>query len=271
MDDNTVLEKLHILELDLADELKRICTENGLKYMLIYGSMLGAVRHQGFIPWDDDIDFGMPRKDYEIFKRVCKKSLSEKFFLITDDNEKMFPFNFTKLCLKNTEVIQEFSKKSKVKQGIHIDILPIDHIADSRYLQRFQLTIYWIARSMLWLKCGYGIENRNRVRNKIVKMVSMLFPVSFLKYIKRKSITFFENKNTKSIVVADTPYNLKKQVMPSKWVKTLQVYAFEGREYLGIKDYDRYLRYIYNDYMKYPPLEERNHHSRMDVDFGPYK
>lgn len=269
--EDSVLNQIHRLDLIIADELKRICEKNNLRYFMFYGTLLGAIRHGGFIPWDDDMDFGMPREDFEKFIQVCERDLDkEKFYLQTDRKEKKWPFNFVKIRLNNTYVEEEFTVGTVGHHGIYIDILPIDNISDNRIVAEIQYKLFWFFRNVLWLKCGYGSEN---TKKQWYFKLSRVFPLSIkqLKYFKHKSITLSNKKNTKYVVTSDAPYGLKKDTIKAKWIQSISNYKFEDRIYPGIADYDEYLKYIYGDYMKLPPVEKRNHHARLNVDFGPYQ
>ena len=109
MDNNETLQKMHRLHLVLADEVKRICEKHSIEYFMLAGTLLGAIRHKGFIPWDDDMDFGMTRNNFEKFLLVAEKELdAKKFYLQTDRKDRFYTFNFAKLRLNGTKVIEEF-------------------------------------------------------------------------------------------------------------------------------------------------------------------
>ena len=118
-------KKLQQLILLIAKEIARICDKYNIDYYLDGGSMLGAVRHKGFIPWDDDFDIAMKRSDFERFLQVCEKELDKnKYFLQTEWSEKNYCFSFAKVQLIGTHFIEEFSKDADVKHGIFADIFP---------------------------------------------------------------------------------------------------------------------------------------------------
>lgn len=272
MENNEILKRMHELHLILADELKRICDKYNISYFMIAGTLLGAVRHKGFIPWDDDMDFGMKREDFEKFISVCEEEIdSSIFYLQTDTKEKMYPFNFAKLRLTGTKVIEGFSKDSGTNQGIYIDIFPIDAVPDNKLQKRSQFRKFWFYRNLLWVKCGYGSEARKRSFSyKAAKCLSMLFSIDTLKKRKRKTIVKYNHQTTRYVVTSDGNYGLEKETLLSEWITDLAEYAFEDRSYPGIRDYHAYLSYFYGDFMQLPPEEKRNHHNRLEVDFGKY-
>lgn len=270
---NKELEHLHQLELLLASEVLRICEKHGLKIVMLAGTFLGAIRHKGFIPWDDDMDFGMPRADFERFKKICEVELNrEKFFIQTDDNDKYYPFNFIKLRLNGTHVIEEFSSSADVHNGIYIDVFPIDDVASNSYVKFIQFKGFWFFRNLLWIKCGYGDrEQKQKTSYKIGKILSLFFSVDFLKKAKNFFITIGNRDTTEYVVVSDGSYGLEKETFPKKWLNEIDLYQFEDKMIWGFRQYQDYLTHLYGNYMELPPENKRNHHNRLKVDFGPYK
>ena len=271
--EDEVLKHMHELHLILADELKRICDKYNITYFMIAGTLLGAVRHQGFIPWDDDMDFGMQRSEFQRFVVACTKELNEeKFYLQTDKNDKLYPFNFAKLRLKHTKVVEEFSSHVNTNQGIYIDIFPIDAVSDRKYNANLQLKQFWFYRNLLLIKLGYGTEHKKKKLNyKVGKLISKIYSIDSLKEKKDKVIRRCEGKETKFVVTSDGNYGLNKETLKSEWIKNICDYKFENKIYPGIKNNDEYLTYFYGNYMKLPETDNRNHHKRLDVEFGPYE
>lgn len=272
-DTQQVLDKLHSLQLLIADELKRICEKYEIKYFMVAGTLLGAVRHKGFIPWDDDMDFGMLRCDYEYFLTVCEKELDTKRFLLqTDKHDTYYAFNFAKLQLKGTSVVESFSKDVDVTQGIYIDIFPIDSVPDNLRIKRRQFFNFWFFRNILLVKCGYGNDERKKKFSyRAARFLSIFFSIEKLKKLKYSIITKYKNETTFYVVTSDGNYGLDKETLHAEWLKDICDYIFEDRVYPGISDYESYLGYFYGNYMELPPVEKRNHHDRLEIDFGKYE
>ena len=136
--DPKVLKKLHDLQLEMLQDLEKICDKYNLKYFAVFGTALGAVRHNGFIPWDDDMDVGMLRKDYEIFIRVVEKEMGDKYQIMTPEIDKNYACCVTKFQRKGTKFVSYLSDKLNCDQCIFIDVFPFDYIAPTKRKEKAQ-------------------------------------------------------------------------------------------------------------------------------------
>ena len=272
MSNDETLQKMHKLHLILADEVKRICEKHNIEYFLLAGTLLGAIRHKGFIPWDDDMDFGMTRNNFEKFLAVADSELDEnKFYLQTDRKDKLYTFNFAKLRLVGTKVVEDFSAGVNTNQGIYIDIFPLDVVSDSKVKSFIQYKCFYVYRNLLWVKCGYGTDERKKTLGYILARITAApFTIEHLKKRKMDVMAKYHDEDAECVVASDGFYGLKRETLKYRWLKNLSSYQFEDRNYPGFTDYDEYLSYLYHDYMKLPPEDQRNHHGRLDVDFGQY-
>lgn len=266
--------KLHLLELEIAREIKRICEKNNIKYFLTAGSVLGAIRHGGFIPWDDDMDIGMLRKDYERFLVTCKTDLDDRFFLQTWDTDPEYPFSYAKLRLKGTRFVEKFTKDSGMYDGLFVDVFPYDNVPDSKILQKIQGLKYFMCKRILWIKKGLGTNMLQDSKEQMFRYYLFLIFSKFFNYKRtkeyfRKVQTKYNNRVTQK-VVTDGSYSYVKESILSRWAEQLEPVKFETEEFLTYKDRIEYLTYFYGDYLKLPPVEKRNGHSSVCIDFGPY-
>lgn len=274
MEANEQLDKIHSLELKIALEIKRICEKNNIRYFMTAGTLLGAVRHGGFIPWDDDMDIGMLREDYERFIKACETDLGSEFFLQTWDTDPDYPFSFGKVRLNGTHFIEGFSEKGGMHNGIFVDIFPFDNVPDDFKEQKKQGRRYFICKRLLWMKKGMGTNMKESSLKQAVKYYTFwvfahLFRYESIKNYFKMVQTKYNGQDTIK-VVTDGSYNYSKESLERKWVENLEPVKFETEEFLSYKDRIEYLTYFYGDYMKLPPEEKRNRHLLRNVDFGLY-
>lgn len=266
------LRKLQLVQKEILDEVVRICDNNNIKYYLSFGTLLGAVRHKGFIPWDDDLDISMPREDYDKFCKIAKENLSEKYSFIDYNIEKYYGLCFAKV-IKNNTTLLENNANPKVKNGIYIDIFPIDKVGKNVNLYSEDLFKY---KRLLLAKCKYNVAT-NVKSNFIYKILWL----QSLFYSKKKIINNIE-KLIKNISEGQCNYcyeitgsavkkKIKKYNCLSNFVESIDI-EFEGDLYKAPKNYNEILKVEYGDYMKLPPIEEReNRHNIIKLSFGEEK
>lgn len=268
MDDKT-LRKLQLTELDILIEIDKICKENNIQYFLIGGTLLGAVRHKGFIPWDDDIDVGMIRSDYEKFIDLClnKNVLGEKYFLHCNESDENYFIPFVKVKKNNTTFAEENIDNIQTHKGIFLDIFPYDNVPKQKsIMQRAQAIIVRNIHYAIYVKYNiYSLKNKKR---KVLTWFFTLLPVKTLKKMNRYFSTIFEKrKNNKYMVslAGSSSYEeetlLKDRLFPLKKIK------FENLEFDAFNDNDYYLSQLFGDYMKLPPEEDRKTHKPKYIDF----
>ena len=158
------LRRVQQTELDILEVVHNICVENNLKYSIAYGTLIGAVRHHGFIPWDDDIDICMPREDYERFIKIWPSYQFDGYILQNLDTDEDFTQNFTKIRKKNTTFLQKGEEKYKYNKGIFIDIFPGDRVPNSSIKRKIQYV--YMAVNLL-----YSRKIKSRSSNKIISLI----------------------------------------------------------------------------------------------------
>ena len=260
------LRKLHLIELDLLLELDRICRKHNIEYIIAYGTLLGAVRHGGFIPWDDDLDTCMLRSEYERFCVVCEKELDQKkFFLQNDKTDKEYRWGYAKLRRKGTEYIRDGQEAIKCFSGVSIDIFVMDNVPDFYPLRCLH---FWIRRACiktLWSVVGVT-EDPCRIKRMIycgLRHVNRKIPLGIMEWMARKV-----NKR-KTEYLCPTGFYRRDQFTKRKsemvgpraeWFGTRIEIEFEGFPFYTIKEYDAYLKDNYGNYMSYPPESKRYLH-----------
>lgn len=269
MSENNETKKLQEIILDIAKEVKHICQKHNIKYFIGGGTLLGAVRHKGFIPWDDDFDFVMIRSEYERFIEACNTELDkEKYFLQNEDTEEYYCFAFTKIQLKGTEIQEDFSINVPVQHGIFVDIFPYDNLPDDPIEMKKMLKINHLLKNLMWVKCGYGTKsNKKRLSYWVLRFFSIFLSRKQIRSMRYKLLTKYNNKLTKLCFPSDYP----NVIQPSERFENSCDYCFENTVFPGFKDAYDYLSSLYGDYMVLPPEEKRVVHSEYKVNFGKYQ
>ena len=250
-----VLKRVQKTELDILEIVHRVCMENDLRYSLAYGTLIGAVRHQGFIPWDDDIDICMPREDYERFIEIWPSYHFSEYILQNLDTDEDFTQNFTKIRKKNTTFLQPGEEKYNYNKGFFIDIFPGDRVPSSKLKKDIQYI--YMAVNLL-----YSRKFKSESKNKIVCLVEdILFLMPKSQYRKlakhaEKYIKKYNINNDGAYVFAST-IETAKSYYPSDIFENRILLEFEGKKFYAYKEYDKCLRIEYGDYMQLPPKEER--------------
>ena len=263
--ENEILKKLQRTEFEILLEIDRICKKHQIKYMLCAGTMLGAVRHKGFIPWDDDIDIMMPLRDYSRFCRICRKDLKEAYFLqtfITDN----FNHFFAKVR-KNGTLMLESETDNYRAHGIWIDIFPIVGVKNegkwcakkNAQAQRLRAFIKKINSTGSWRSLS--------VEKKLLRM----FPKKLLlRLANARFLWLFHPRKKREFCYCLGGDERLLPVFPAELFESCAEVHFEGNPFYGPKQYDKYLTLLYGDYLTPPPPEKRTGgcHTVIAVDFG---
>lgn len=264
------LEKLHECLLLILDEIDRICSENDIPYFLDSGSALGAVRHGGFIPWDDDVDVGMLRPNYDRFIQVAKVELSDKFFLQTTETESEYLGFNAKIRLNGTFFPEKVNEGRNIHQGIFVDIFPFDYISDKKNLALMETKI-----SRRLVSIYLFAAQPNKKRHGFKELIRKVFKIIPLKVYRKICLKFYLRHNDKRTHMV-TCYSYKmnqKKVLHFNLddMKTVHKSKFENNFYNIMDGYDAYLKKMYGNYMVLPPIEKREVHIDGDVVFCEFK
>ena len=259
------LKDIQRTELELLLAFDRVCTVEGLRYSLGGGTLLGAVRHKGFIPWDDDIDVMMPRSDYEAFLRFCKNN-PVGFNIEAYDTVEGYNSLFTRVSDQNTIIIDELSELP-YETGIGIDVFPIDGLGktEKQSKQIFHKTDFnrELLNAAAWKKFF-----RSKTHSIVIE------PIRFVMYVlsrfadPKKLIEKIEKENKKhpfegSVYAGCVCGSYReKEIMKTETFENYVDMDFEGHRLKAIRNYDEYLTKHYGDYMKLPPEEkQKTHHT----------
>lgn len=267
------LKKVQEIQLNIALEVKRICNKHEIKYSLIAGTLLGAIRHKGFIPWDDDMDIGMLRSEYEKFIEVAKKELSNDYFLQTWETDLGFGMPFAKIRKNGTKYVEKNSIKTDQHEGIFIDIFPFDAVPNSRLRKKTHELKTYILKRLLLIKLGYQLwDSDENFKKNIYRIISVVIQPISLEYIKEKlknEMVKYNNYSMEEVVTIGGSYGYRKETIFKKWLENLQTIEFEKCDFLAPVENVNYLEKFYGDYKELPPEEKRyNRHGIIDIDFG---
>lgn len=269
------LRELQILQLKIALEIRRICDKYGINYFLDCGSMLGAVRHNGFIPWDDDMDVGFLRKDYDKFISVARKELGDMFYLLTWDDNVDYPHPYAKICLKDTIYREQIAGSGeKTNNGIFVDLFPYDNISDNKAIRLVNGMVRKLMSHMMMIKCGYRVWEGKGFIKKLkfspFNICSFFFSKNSLKRLFNRMAYMYQDVETREVGIEDGGISLYWRYRRDNLEEFIES-KFEDLYFKIPRDYDVLLRTGYGDYMELPPEETRwIGHAIEKIDFGPY-
>ena len=248
-----VMAQLRQRQLTILNTFDEICRKHDLRYYLMYGTLLGAVRHNGYIPWDDDIDVAMPIEDYLKFLKIGQQNLPENMFLQTDMTDSYHARFFAKIRMNNTAFVPQESLTSKKHVGIFIDIFPLyKRPPQQNSLKKIRIKLGNIIDTVL-------IDKRER--NKLSRMIFLPFYILPSKLLAKLRYKLWN-------LQSDYYYEFEcNDYYPIEIFESTIDLIFEDRAYPAPKDYDKVLRTLYGDYMQLPPEDQRVTHNPFRISF----
>lgn len=253
------LRRVQLIQLEMLQEVDRICELCGIHYNIIAGTLLGAVRHKGYIPWDDDADVALIREEYERFRVACEKELDHGRFYFQDHrNTPGYRWGYGKLRRKGTLFLREKQEHMPYEQGIFIDIFPLDAVSDNKCMRTLQNFHCFCIRKIMWAPVG-KIAAKGPFWKKWYGMLDHI-PANIIyghydRYIQKRN-----RKKTKWVRILTFPTPNREYGYLREWYDNSKRILFENEMLWGIKDYDAYLSFKFGDYMKLPPMKMRKVH-----------
>lgn len=270
------LRKLQLTQLYILSQIAEICEKNGLKYYLCGGTLLGAVRHKGFIPWDDDLDITMYRKDLNKLIEIVQTQYSDTMFVQTFQTDPMYTRYIPKIRLNNTVQSERSTNDDDIHHGIYVDIFPLDHVTKK---DGFGL---WLRGKILRWLFAYKTTRCSKSKKttkfkmfliKSLKHLTCLVPNSLINYLFDWVCTLSDKPGAKYTTSFASHYRWKKQLVENDVYGEGTFLAFENAEFRVPSKYQELLLQVFGaDYMELPPEEKRNSgHTLTKIDIGHYE
>ena len=254
------LEEQKKIQLEIMKKVKQVCDLHNINYFLGGGTLLGAVRHKGYIPWDDDIDIMLPREDYEKLLKIFNEEQEKNDFkLLSFYNTEDYYYPFAKIVDKRTQ-LEEIEFRKIKDMGVYIDVFPIDFLPNDNKKMKKIFKKYQILHGLISI---YQMSNiKLSTENKFkLKIKQVLLPIlennKVNKYILRKIDNIGKKYiNTDKVACISGRY-LEKEIMESDYISNYTLLEFEGENFKAPIGYDAYLTKHYGDYMTLPPKEKQ--------------
>jgi len=266
------IDKLHNTLCDIADYIFKICEENNLTCMLLYGTALGAYRHKGFIPWDDDMDLGMPREDYEKFIEIMKTK-SEGYSIQNEDIEENYFLSFAKIRKDNTLFLEKAAIGVFEHNGIYVDIFPLDYVDDpDTFLYKMKSYYITYLKHILRFSACPNLykEKIGSLRFVIEKIISLPAKIVNRRFLVKHLHNLMKSNGDKDSAKYVAQYDeiISRQIVPLSYYFPCISLEFYNK-YLAVPgQIEKYLENFYGvDYMQLPPEDQRRTHMPLEIKF----
>lgn len=255
-------ERIQHHSINILREIDRICRANDIPYFITNGTLLGAVRHKGFIPWDDDIDVAMLRPDFNHFVKHAREWLSAPYEFISPETYEKCPGELSKVIDGSTTLIERWSYNQL--GGVYVDVWVLDAVSDKRWQRRLHFSAYKVLNRLLYMRNRDPYKRGHGMSSWWPRIVQSLFKNSTLQRWMHKVQTACDFDKHDGICMLD---NGEKSIISKKVIGQRKEYEFESQLFFGPEDYDTYLRALYGEYMELPPENKRRVHRPDYVDF----
>ena len=265
------LLELQKKEIDILQAVHNACEKMNIHYIIMHGTLIGAVRHHGFIPWDDDIDICMTQEDYDVFIREGQKYLPEHLRIQHYSTEEECPNLFAKVRDVNTTFLHKEHVDLNINQGIFIDVFPVGRIKSgtlSVSIEHYRRKMFNIINECFDEAYIAGIQRRSS--QIIGKIIHSIIVRGCMRHIRRKDFLEREEDRRRKLHIRGNDCTFvsiyKRIIGPYSMFTKRKLYEFDGHQFYGPEDYDTLLRLLYGNYMQIPPKEQQVTHKPLFVD-----
>ena len=260
------LRQLQLCELEILDEFVRICEKHCLQYYLVGGTLLGAVRHQGFIPWDDDVDVAMPREDYDRFAEISAGELKPQYFYQCPETDPHYFLTYAKIRKNGTEVYEERFKDARFHKGVFIDIFPLDFCPAPGLTCHLLFNVLAVMNYRGQVDSGERYTPYEEMIGRIGFILLRAFsPEGIIRLRKRLISAAKKLSDGRYIASFSGAYGYRKEISPKGWYKETAPLLFEGHMCTGPEGFHEMLSLLYGeDYMQIPPDADKRTHIRLE-------
>lgn len=272
--DSKILRKVQLTQLDILIEFDRLCRKNNISYQLFAGTLLGAIRHEGFIPWDDDIDVAMTRNDYEKFLKICNEELNSNYFLQNYSTDPKFFRQFSRIRKNNTRYVQKHYKDIDIHHGIFMDVFPLDDVMPNKITEeiRYKILLFFsVANRIRNVGVFPNANILKQIVGKLIQLTNIIVDKSTFENIERSIMKRYEQNHSNHMTLltdALEQKSYKRFLIGKEDFYDVIYWNFEGYKFPIPKEYDYVLTNIYGDYMTPPPQEQQKpHHGIVEINF----
>ena len=263
--DDDMLRSVQLTELEILIEVDRICRKLDISYNIIAGTMLGAVRHGGFIPWDDDADVAMLRDEYERFREACRTELDESRFYFQEMRDtEGYRWGYGKIRRKDTLFLRQYQEDMPYEQGVFVDIFPLDAVPDKWALRAVKNLECYCVRKFLWSKIGKKADG-SALKRAVFSAMDMVPLKAVSAYYMNMVSRAGKLKGSAWVRILMFPTPNREYGYKRKWYTGYEDIEFEGVTFRGVVDPDDYLSFKFGEYMALPPESERKAHPVSDI------
>lgn len=257
-----VLTEIQALQREILKTVVDLCDAHGLRYYLVGGTLLGAVRHRGFIPWDDDVDIALPRADYNRLERICRAELPAHYTFINYKDDWRIPHLSAKVYDNRTGLVEERREGYQVEMGVFIDLFPLDGVPRGRLRKFLHYGKIWALRALLRGNAHNLSGDTPLLKRLVLRLVQAVLPRGLVQSCQVRLDRLMQTFPFDGVAEVCNYAGAwgKREIFPRSWIGGGTTLMFEGLELRAFQHHHAYLQNIYGDYMQLPPPEKRKPH-----------